>query len=103
MTDQEFVKMPLNDLVDIRDVKIDRSLPMEERVRSYVEQVKDPYHFRVHTSNVSAGDQEAAYFESVVKSSQNVRSVLESVIIESVMEMGLYWGGYLHTAETIFI
>ena len=63
----------------------------------------EPYYFRVHTSNVSAGDQEAAYFESVVKSSQNVRSVLESVIIESVMEMDLSWGGYLHTAETIFI
>ena len=52
MTDQEFVKMPLNDLVDIRDVKIDRSLPMEERVRSYVEQVKDPYHFRVGNTKV---------------------------------------------------
>ena len=63
----------------------------------------EPYYFRVHTSNVSAGDQEAAYFESVVKSSQNVRSVLESVIIESVMEMSLYWGGYLHTAETVYI
>ena len=63
----------------------------------------DPYHFRVHTSNVSAGDEEAAYFESVVASSQNVRSYLEAVIIESVMEMGLYWGGYLHTVETITI
>ena len=52
MTDQEFVKMPLNDLVDIRDVKIDRSLPMEERVRSYVEQVKGPYHFRVGNTKV---------------------------------------------------
>ena len=52
MTDQEFVKMPLNDLVDIRDVKIDRSLPMEERVRSYVEQVKDPYHFQVGNTKV---------------------------------------------------
>lgn len=63
----------------------------------------DPYHFRVHTSNVSAGDQEAAYFESVVASTQNVRSYLEAVIIESVMEMDLAWGGYLHTAETVYI
>ena len=30
-------------LVDIRDVKIDRSLPLEERVRSFVEQIKNPY------------------------------------------------------------
>ncbi len=36
-----------SDLVDIRDVKIDRTLPTEERVKSYVEQVKNPYCFRV--------------------------------------------------------
>ena len=63
----------------------------------------EPYHFRVHTSNVSAGDQEAAYFESIVASSQNVRSYLEAVIIESVMQMDLYVGGYLRTAESIYI
>ena len=63
----------------------------------------EPFHFRVHTSNVSAGDQEAAYFESVVASTQNVRSYMEAVIIESVMEMALSWGGYLHTAEAIYI
>lgn len=37
----------MEELVDIRDIKIDRSLPIEERVRSYVEQVKNPYCFRV--------------------------------------------------------
>ena len=37
----------LASLVDIRDVRIDRSLPMEDRVRSYVEQVKNPYMFKV--------------------------------------------------------
>lgn len=37
----------LASLVDIRDVRIDRSLPMEERVKSYVEQVKNPYMFKV--------------------------------------------------------
>ena len=37
----------LASLVDIRDVQIDRSLPMEERVKSYVAQVKNPYLFRV--------------------------------------------------------
>lgn len=34
-------------LVDIRSVKIDRSLPTKERVRSFVDQIKDPYHFKV--------------------------------------------------------
>ncbi len=33
-------------LVDIRDVKIDRSLSKEERIRSFVEQVKNPYCFK---------------------------------------------------------
>ena len=37
----------MSGLVDIRDVKVDRRLPVEDRIRSYVEQVKDPYCFRV--------------------------------------------------------
>lgn len=37
----------LSELVDISDVVIDKSLPLEERVRSYVEQIKDPYCFKV--------------------------------------------------------
>ena len=72
-------------------------------VEEWPEYEGDPYHFRVHTSNVSAGDQEAAYFESIVASSQNVRSYLEAVVIESATQLQLYWGGYLHTAETIYI
>lgn len=34
-------------LVDIRDVKIDRTLPTEERIRAFVEQIRDPYKFKV--------------------------------------------------------
>ena len=37
----------MSGLVDIRDVMVDRCLPVEDRIRSYVEQVKDPYCFRV--------------------------------------------------------
>lgn len=37
----------LASLVDIRDVKIDRSKPVEERMKSYVEQIKNPYMFKV--------------------------------------------------------
>ena len=37
----------LSELVDIRDVVIDRSLPVEERIKSYVEQIKTPYCFKV--------------------------------------------------------
>lgn len=37
----------LAELVDIRDVVIDKNLTLEERVKSYVEQIKDPYCFKV--------------------------------------------------------
>ena len=39
-------RQDLSDLVDIRDVVIDRTLPAEERIRSYVQQIKNPYCFR---------------------------------------------------------
>lgn len=32
-------------LRDIRDVRIDETLPREERIRSFVEQIGDPYHY----------------------------------------------------------
>ena len=37
----------LSELVDIRDVVIDKSMTLEERVKSYIEQIKDPYCFKV--------------------------------------------------------
>lgn len=37
----------LTSLVDIRDVKIDKDLPSEERIKSYVQQIKNPYQFKV--------------------------------------------------------
>ena len=37
----------LSELVDIRDIVIDRTLPVEERIKSYVEQIKNPYCFKV--------------------------------------------------------
>lgn len=40
-------KKNLAELVDIRDVVIDKSLTLEERVKSYVEQIKNPYCFKV--------------------------------------------------------
>ena len=47
MADKQSRKELLDSLVDIRDVKIDRSQPVEERVKSYVEQIKNPYLFKV--------------------------------------------------------
>lgn len=34
------------DLVDIRDVEIDRSLSKEDRIRSFISQIKNPYCFK---------------------------------------------------------
>lgn len=36
----------IDDLADIRDVRIDTSLPKEARVASYLEQIKNPYLYR---------------------------------------------------------
>lgn len=47
MTNEQSKKDLLESLVDIRDVKIDRSKPVEERMKSYVEQIKNPYLFKV--------------------------------------------------------
>jgi hypothetical protein len=35
-----------DDLVDIRDVHIDRSLTKDERIRSFVQQIRNPYCFK---------------------------------------------------------
>lgn len=41
--DPEFCK---EDLVDIRSVQIDTNLPKEERIQSFLKQIKNPYLFR---------------------------------------------------------
>lgn len=58
----------LASLVDIRDVQIDRSLPMEERIKSYVEQVKNPYMFKVGNTvvRVSYADTERTMNDNFV-------------------------------------
>ena len=62
-----------------------------------------PYHFRVHTTNMSATDNMIKEFESLVASTQNVRSVLETVIIETALEMSNNQGIYMHISETVYI
>ena len=43
---------PPEALVDLLDVTIDTDLPHEERIRSFVKQIKDPYHFKVGDTEV---------------------------------------------------
>ena len=38
--------MAASELIDIRDVVVDNNLPVRDRVKSMVRQIKDPYHFR---------------------------------------------------------
>lgn len=47
MENERSRKELLDSLVDIRDVKIDRSMSVENRMKSYVEQIKNPYMFKV--------------------------------------------------------
>ena len=47
MANEMSKKELLDSLIDIRDVKIDRTQPVEERMKSYVEQIKNPYLFKV--------------------------------------------------------
>ncbi len=47
MENEKTRKELLDSLVDIRDVRIDRSMSVEDRMKSYVEQIKNPYMFKV--------------------------------------------------------
>ena len=47
MENERSRKELLDSLVYIRDVKIDRSMSVEDRMKSYVEQIKNPYMFKV--------------------------------------------------------
>lgn len=47
MKNEKTRKELLDSLVDIRDVRIDRSMSVEDRMKSYVEQIKNPYMFKV--------------------------------------------------------
>lgn len=62
-----------------------------------------PYHFKVHTTNASTTDAMIAEFEKLVASTQNVRSVLEAVIIETALEMSSFQGIYTHISERVYI
>ncbi len=58
----------LDSLVDIRSVKIDPAQPVEERMRSYVEQIKNPYMFKVGDTvvRVSYADTQATINDNFI-------------------------------------
>ena len=52
----------------------------------------EPFHFRITTSNTSATDEMVQEVTKIVKETQNVRSYLESVVIEIMQNMNLFIG-----------
>lgn len=58
----------LDSLVDIRSVKIDPTQPVEERMVSYVEQIRNPYMFKIGSTvvRVSYADTQATINDSFV-------------------------------------
>ena len=44
----------LNLLVDIRTVKVDKSLPKEARIAEFIKQIKNPYKFKCGKFTVTA-------------------------------------------------
>lgn len=47
MAREHQVDKSMDSLIDIRNVKLDRNLGQAERVRSYLQQIKNPYCFKV--------------------------------------------------------
>ena len=47
MAEKHQVDKSIDELVDIRDVKLDSSLGQAERIQSFLQQIKNPYCFRV--------------------------------------------------------
>ena len=39
-------KLNIAELVDIRDVSVDKALPKNERIAEFIRQIKNPYHFK---------------------------------------------------------
>ena len=46
MRQTPFGEIDINSLADIQDVKIDTSLPRDERMKSYLRQIRNPYLYR---------------------------------------------------------
>lgn len=45
--DTDFDDVNIKEMKDIRDIRVDRSLPQEKRVKQYLRQVGNPYLVRV--------------------------------------------------------
>ena len=46
--------MQNEDLVDIRDVRVDADLPKQEKIREFIRQIRDPYRYKCGKYTVTA-------------------------------------------------
>lgn len=53
MSQKSIKEVKADDLVDIRNVSVDKTLPPEERMMNYLEQIRNPYCFRCGDAVVS--------------------------------------------------
>ena len=56
-----------DDLVDLKDIQIDPSLPKEERIASFIRQVKNPYCYKCGKIVVKVGFEEGTTLDEQLK------------------------------------
>lgn len=71
----------------------------EGQVQEWFEYGGDPYTFRVITSNPAVSNERASEFIRALDSVKNMRSHLESVILEQTENVNLYFGGNVHVGS----
>ncbi len=64
-------QVDINDLADIRDVNVDPNLPYEERLRSYIEQIKNPYMYRCASASYASSSPVTARLRSAWRIASN--------------------------------
>ena len=72
-------------------------------VEEWFEYNGQPYRFKVHTANPSVEDDMVAEFERILEATQNIRSVLEQVVVELSGEEAQYVGCYRQEGEILSI
>ncbi|OLS34227.1 phage tail protein I [Alkalihalophilus pseudofirmus] len=71
----------------------------EGQVQEWFEYGGEPYTFRVITSNPTVSNERASEFIRALDSVKNMRSHLESVILEQTENMNLYFAGNVHVGS----
>lgn len=72
----------------------------DARLEEWFQYGGEPYHFKVYANDVNTTAEQALLFKSIV-SSQNVRSILEAIIINLLFENTIYFGFTTQIADTV--